>query len=226
MGGGGGVSEIGRIQVKGLQGEQAALQERAGRLTEATTQAEANLAQAQEAERVAAAERARLAGEQSEAARVAEEDAAIERQTRRVAAEDAAKKLEAAQKTLDETKIDVDKAYGGAAGRIFAGLAVALGSFGASMTGGPNYAMQIVNDRINREIDAQRSELDKAKGKVSELGRLLQRNEDMLGDATKARKKLGWKPRITFKELARVMTDYDLELAEREAHAASYSGKR
>jgi hypothetical protein len=81
----------------------------------------------------------------------------------------------------------VDKAYGGAAGRIFAGLAVALGSFGASMTGGPNYAMQIVNDRINREIDAQRSELDKAKGKVSELGRLLQRNEDMLGDATKAR---------------------------------------
>jgi len=187
MGGGGGVSEVGRIQVKGLQGEQAALQERAGRLTEATTQAEANLAQAQEAERVAAAERARLAGEQSEAARIAEEDAAIERQTRRVAAEDAAKKLEAAQKTLDETKIDVDKAYGGAAGRIFAGLAVALGSFGASMTGGPNYAMQIVNDRINREIDAQRSELDKAKGKVSELGRLLQRNEDMLGDATKAR---------------------------------------
>jgi GDPmannose 4,6-dehydratase len=48
----------------------------------------------------------------------------------------------------------------------------------------------------------------------------------LLGDASKARKKLGWKPRITFKELARVMTEYDLELAEREAHAASFSGKR
>lgn len=181
------VSEVGGIQMGALTGERKALEERAGRLTEATTEAEANLAKAQEAEQAVARERETLAGQQAEAARVAEEDLAIERQTRRVAAEDAAKKLESAQTALDETKIDVDKAYGGAAGRIFAGLAVALGSFGASLTGGPNYAMQIVNDRINREIDAQRSELDKAKGKVSELGRILQKNEDLLGDATKAR---------------------------------------
>lgn len=181
------VSEVGGIQMGALTGERKALEERAGRLTEATTAAEANLAKAQEAEQAVARERETLAGQQAEAARVAEEDAAIERQTRRLAAEDAAKKLESAQTALDETKIDVDKAYGGAAGRIFAGLAVALGSFGASLTGGPNYAMQIVNDRINRELDAQRTELDKAKGKVSELGRILQKNEDLLGDATKAR---------------------------------------
>jgi hypothetical protein len=181
------VSEVGGIQMGALTGERKALEERAGRLTEATTEAEANLAKAQQAEQAVARERETLAGQQAEAARVAEEDAAIERQTRRLAAEDAAKKLESAQTALDETKIDVDKAYGGAAGRIFAGLAVALGSFGASLTGGPNYAMQIVNDRINRELDAQRSELDKAKGKVSELGRILQKNEDLLGDATKAR---------------------------------------
>jgi hypothetical protein len=31
---------------------------------------------------------------------------------------------------------------------------------------------------------------------------------------------------VTFKELARLMTEYDLELAEREAHAASFGGKR
>lgn len=181
------VSEVGGIQMGALTGERKALEERAGRLTEATTEAEANLAKAQQAEQAVARERETLAGQQAEAARVAEEDAAIERQTRRLAAEDAAKKLESAQTALDETKIDVDKAYGGAAGRIFAGLAVALGSFGASLTGGPNYAMQIVNDRINRELDAQRTELDKAKGKVSELGRILQKNEDLLGDATKAR---------------------------------------
>ncbi len=48
----------------------------------------------------------------------------------------------------------------------------------------------------------------------------------LLGDASKARARLGWKPRITFKELARIMTEYDLELAEREAHAASFSGKK
>jgi len=48
----------------------------------------------------------------------------------------------------------------------------------------------------------------------------------LLGDPAKATKKLGWKPKITFKELARIMTDYDLELAEREAHAAAFAGRR
>ncbi|MHC4635960.1 MAG: GDP-mannose 4,6-dehydratase [Planctomycetota bacterium] len=36
------------------------------------------------------------------------------------------------------------------------------------------------------------------------------------GDASKAKKLLGWKPKITFKELARMMTDADMNLAERE----------
>jgi GDPmannose 4,6-dehydratase len=44
----------------------------------------------------------------------------------------------------------------------------------------------------------------------------------LLGDATKARTKLGWKPQITFRELARIMTEYDLDLAQREAHATSF----
>lgn len=47
----------------------------------------------------------------------------------------------------------------------------------------------------------------------------------LLGDPSKAMKKLNWKPKITFKELARLMTEFDLELAQREAHAASFSGK-
>ena len=182
-----GATEVERIQVGGLTGEAKALKEQRARAEGELKQALANVEGVQEAERANAAEVQRLAGEKAEAARVAEEDAAIERETRSQAAADATRKLEAAQNALDNTKIDVDKAYGGAGGRIFAGLAVALGSFGASLTGGPNYAMQIVDSRINRELDAQRSELDKAKGKVTELGRLLQRNEDLLGDATKAR---------------------------------------
>ncbi|UCG55658.1 MAG: GDP-mannose 4,6-dehydratase [Phycisphaerales bacterium] len=36
------------------------------------------------------------------------------------------------------------------------------------------------------------------------------------GDASKARKVLGWKPKVTFKELARIMTDADMGIAERE----------
>lgn len=38
----------------------------------------------------------------------------------------------------------------------------------------------------------------------------------LLGDATKARERLGWKPTVTFKQLVRLMTDHDLELARRE----------
>jgi GDPmannose 4,6-dehydratase len=44
----------------------------------------------------------------------------------------------------------------------------------------------------------------------------------LLGDAGKARQKLGWEPKVSFKELVRVMVEHDLELAQAEAaaHAA------
>ena len=38
----------------------------------------------------------------------------------------------------------------------------------------------------------------------------------LLGDAGKARKILNWEPKITFKELARMMTDADMKIARRE----------
>ena len=42
------------------------------------------------------------------------------------------------------------------------------------------------------------------------------------GDPSKAKKKLGWSPKISFQELARLMTEHDLDLAQREAHAAGF----
>lgn len=38
----------------------------------------------------------------------------------------------------------------------------------------------------------------------------------LLGDASKARTKLGWKPKVGFEQLVRMMVDHDLELAKRE----------
>lgn len=180
------LSEIGTIQERlAYSGEKLAKQaleaERAGAPLKEET-----LGAAQEAERVAAAERATLADQEAEAARVAQEDAAIARQERKQALDDAQEKYDAARKELDETKLDIDAAYGGVAGRIVSGLAVAMGAFGASLTGGPNYAMQIVNDRINRELDSQRMEIEKKKGKVSDLGRMIEKNTTLLGDATQA----------------------------------------
>lgn len=52
----------------------------------------------------------------------------------------------------------------------------------------------------------------------------------LLGDASKARERLGWRPRTGFKELVRRMVEHDLELAERErtlldaGHAISLPG--
>jgi GDPmannose 4,6-dehydratase len=44
----------------------------------------------------------------------------------------------------------------------------------------------------------------------------------LLGDASKARQKLGWEPKVTFKELVRIMVEADLEDARRAAHDALY----
>jgi GDPmannose 4,6-dehydratase len=38
----------------------------------------------------------------------------------------------------------------------------------------------------------------------------------LLGDASKARKILGWEPKVGFRELIRIMIDHDLRLAEEE----------
>jgi GDPmannose 4,6-dehydratase len=38
----------------------------------------------------------------------------------------------------------------------------------------------------------------------------------LLGDATKAKTKLGWKPKVSFKELVKMMVEYDHELARQE----------
>jgi len=38
----------------------------------------------------------------------------------------------------------------------------------------------------------------------------------LMGDASKARRELGWKPRVTFEELVRMMVEHDLDLARQE----------
>src|SRR5205085_682458 len=40
--------------------------------------------------------------------------------------------------------------------------------------------------------------------------------ETLLGDASKARQQLGWEPKISFKELVRLMVESDLKIAQRE----------
>jgi len=45
--------------------------------------------------------------------------------------------------------------------------------------------------------------------------------ELLIGDASKAREKLGWKPRVTFYELVRMMAKADFEAAQKQLQAQS-----
>ena len=46
--------------------------------------------------------------------------------------------------------------------------------------------------------------------------------ELLLGDPSKAKRLLGWEAKTDLRELARIMTSHDYELAQREAHAKSF----
>lgn len=50
--------------------------------------------------------------------------------------------------------------------------------------------------------------------------------DHLRGDPAKARKKLGWSPKVSFEEMVGKMVDYDLRLAESEAKASGESLKR
>jgi GDPmannose 4,6-dehydratase len=45
--------------------------------------------------------------------------------------------------------------------------------------------------------------------------------ELLIGDPAKAKRQLGWEPKVKFKELVKIMTEADLDLAKREAQIAS-----
>jgi GDPmannose 4,6-dehydratase len=46
----------------------------------------------------------------------------------------------------------------------------------------------------------------------------------LLGDPTKAKTILGWEPKVSFKELVKIMVDSDMKLAEREQRAHQHEG--
>ena len=48
--------------------------------------------------------------------------------------------------------------------------------------------------------------------------------ELLIGDPAKAKRQLGWEPKVRFKELVKIMTQADLEMAKREAQIANLPG--
>lgn len=46
--------------------------------------------------------------------------------------------------------------------------------------------------------------------------------ELLIGDSTKAKKQLGWEPKVKFKELTKIMVEADLKIAEAELHMSKH----
>jgi GDPmannose 4,6-dehydratase len=45
----------------------------------------------------------------------------------------------------------------------------------------------------------------------------------LIGDASKAKRELGWEAKTRFSELVRLMVDADMETAKKEAHMGNYN---
>ena len=75
--------------------------------------------------------------------------------------EERIKGYDAAVDEMLKTKINPNQFYEdrGTGGKIMAALAIGLGAFGASQTGGPNMAAKIISDAIDRDIDTQKANL-------------------------------------------------------------------
>ncbi len=83
-------------------------------------------------------------------------------------------------------KVDMDVAQGPLGGQVLSAIAIGLGQFSAAINGGPNAALSIVNDGINRRIKAQQDQIANA-GKALESRRgLYAQNLAEFGDKERA----------------------------------------
>lgn len=129
---------------------------------------------------------------------------------------------EVAEMGLDPERIWKEKGTGA---QIVAAIAQALGAFGQGLTGGPNAAADIINDAINRDLEAQRSEIEAARGDVEGQEGLLAQLYADLGDmdaAQSAARELAWADveRENAAIAAEVGADLSIEDAEEFAAVA------
>lgn len=92
------------------------------------------------------------------------------------------------EKDLREFKIEPNRAFKNTWQSVGAAIAVAMGAFAQGLSGGkvPNTALQIINDAVRRDIEAQKTEFEKQRGllttKNNVYGRMLRKH----GDARRA----------------------------------------
>jgi hypothetical protein len=106
------------------------------------------------------------------------------------------KQLDTAMKDVDNYKIDPNRLFGKNTWKsIAAAIASGIGAYASTISGQPNFALNIIDKAVDRDIDAQKEELLKKKGKVGEIRNAYQDNlqrfkdEDVARAATKAQQR-------------------------------------
>jgi hypothetical protein len=184
-------------------------------------------------DRLAAIERNQLAmrAQQADAVR------AVQEQEARLGAVQAKRdeyvsRLNAITDDLGTAKINPNRVWEdmGTGGRILAAIAMGIGAIGAG-EGGTNYAMQLIQARIDRDIEAQKAALSTKEGQQSMLGQLVDRFDGDVESAATALKMLQTKQAETMAAdaiaasgRADAITQWQLGKAERDrASAERYS---
>lgn len=85
-----------------------------------------------------------------------------------------------------QEKVDPDAARGSSGAQLFAAIGIALGEFGASLKGGQNTALQIVQSNIDRNIAAQQANINNAHKNLDNAKGLYAQNLAAFGDKERA----------------------------------------
>lgn len=113
-----------------------------------------------------------------------------------------------------QQKIDPDAAKGSMGSQILAAIAVGLGQFGASLNGGQNTALQIVNGNIDRQIRAQEMNISNAKKSLGDEQSLYKQNLEAFGD----RERAVLATKVQYLEQVRAMADQQYAAAKSSAN--------
>jgi len=132
--------------------------------------------------------------------------------------------LDARSSAVANAKVNPEQFWddkGGGLGRVMAAIAVGLGQYSASKTGGPNAALGIINSAIDRNIAAQRDNIENQKAGLQAKNSLYAQNLAAFGDKESAL----LATKMNYLEQAKAFADQQAALNEGSLRAGAANEK-
>lgn len=117
-----------------------------------------------------------------------------------------------------QEKVDPDAARGSLGAQLFAAIGIALGEFGASLKGGQNTALAIVQSNIDRNIAAQQANINNAHKNLDNAKGLYAQNLAAFGDKERA----ALATKVQYLDQVKAMADQQYAAAKHTMNEADY----